>query len=130
MIDLRNIFIIGFYNIFRLCSLYLWMIILKLLLIVTLNHSWFQNCYWKYLSGNLIIAQWVPQNRLDLMRQEMQTIISSLVILHYDQFYHPKPRKVLHGTRSCVVVSSAYMQKLFIHHYYHGVTVIWRRSKI
>ena len=59
----------------------------------------------------------------------MQKIISSLVILHYDQFSHPKLRRCLQGTSSCAVVSSVYLPKLFIHHCYHGVIVIWGSSK-
>ena len=38
----------------------------------------------------------------------MQTIISLLVILRYIQFCHPKSRRYLHVTSSCVVVSAAY----------------------
>ena len=54
----------------------------------------------------------------------MQTIISSLVILHYDQLYHPNSRKYLTSTRSFAVVSDEYLPKLFIYHYYHGVIII------
>ena len=32
-------------------------------------------------------------------------------------------RRFLRGTRSYVFVSAAYIPKLFIHHYYHGVIV-------
>ena len=37
---------------------------------------------------------------------------------------HPNLRRCLHGTRSYVVVSSAYLRTVFIHHYYHGVIAI------
>ena len=66
----------------------------------------------------------IPQKSVDLSRQDIQTIISSLVILHYDQFYHPNVRIFLRGTRSCVVVRAEYLPKLFINHYSHGVIVI------
>ena len=114
----------------RLCSLQLPIIILNFLLMVTLNHSWFQNYYCKCLSGNFIIERWVPQRRMDLRRQDMQKIISWLVILHHDQFFHPNLRRCLQGTKSCVVASAAYLQKLFIHHYYNDVIVIWVSSMI
>ena len=127
---LRDIFIIWFYNILRLCSLQFPMTALKFLLMVTMNHSWFQNFYCKYLSGNFIISWWVPQKRVDIRRQGMQTIISPLVILHYDQFFRPNLRRCLHGKRSCVVVITAYLPKLFIHHYYHGVIFLWGSSTI
>ena len=55
MNKLRNIFIFVFYSILRLCSIKLLIIALNILLMVALNHSWFQNCYRKYLSGNFII---------------------------------------------------------------------------
>ena len=119
--QLRNLFIIGFYNILRLCSIQLPMIALKCLLMVPLSHSLFQISCCKCLSGNFIVSQWVPKNRFELRSQEMQKIIPSLVILHYDQFCHPNLRICLHGTKSCVVVSSTYLPKLFIHHYYYGV---------
>ena len=41
MNGLINIFIIGVYNILRLCSIQLRIIALKFILMVTLNHSWF-----------------------------------------------------------------------------------------
>ena len=56
--------------------------------------------------------------------QEKQKIISSLVILHYNQFYHPKSRICLHGTRSCLVVSAAYLRKVSIFYYYNGMIFI------
>ena len=121
---LRNLFIIGFYNILMLCSLQLLMIALKCLLIVTMNHSWSQNCYCGYFPGNFIISRQFPQERVYLMRQEMQTIISSLVILHYNKLFHPNLRRCLHGTTSFVVVKAAYLPKLFIQNYYHGVIFI------
>ena len=48
--------LIVFYNILRLCSTQLPIIALYYLLMITLNHSWFQNLYFKCLSGNFIIA--------------------------------------------------------------------------
>ena len=54
----------------------------------------------------------------------MQTVILSVVILRYIQLCHPKSRICLHGTRSCVVVSSEYIPKVFIHHYYPDVIVV------
>ena len=52
---IKNLFIIGIYNILRLRSTQLPIISLKFLLTVTLNHSWFQNGYFKCLYGNFII---------------------------------------------------------------------------
>ena len=63
---LRNLLIVGFYNILRLCSLKLPMIALKFILMVTLNHRYFQNVYYKCLFGNFIIAWYVPTKKLDL----------------------------------------------------------------
>ena len=126
---LRNSFIIGCYNTLRLCSIQLTTNAWKCLYMVTLNHNWFQNCYCKCLSGNFIISWWVTQKRAELRRQETQNIISPLVILHYDQFYHPNIRRYLHGTRSCVVVRAEYLPIVFINRYYHGVIVIWGSEK-
>ena len=67
----KSFFIIGFYNILRLCGLQLLIIALEFLLMVTLNHSWFQNFHWKCLSGDFIIAWWVPHKRGELRRQDM-----------------------------------------------------------
>ena len=57
----------------------------------------------------------IPQKRVELKRQYMKTIISSLAIILCNQFLHPNIRICLHGTRSCVVASDAYLPKLFIH---------------
>ena len=59
----------------------------------------------------------------------MQAIISSLVIIHFDQLLQPNLRIFLKGTRSWVDVSASYLTKLFIHHYYHEVIVIWGEAK-
>ena len=127
---LRELFIIGFYNILRFCSIQLQIIGLNFLLMVTLNHRSSQNGYWKCLSMDIIIVWQAPQKKADLRRQEMQNRISSSVILLYAKLCHPNPRRCLHGTRSCVVVSVGYLPIVFIHHYFHGVIIIWRKSKI
>ena len=44
----------------------------------------------------------------------MQIIISSLVILRYVQLCHPNSRRFSHGIESCVVSSSAYLQKILM----------------
>ena len=54
----------------------------------------------------------------------MQKIISSLVILLYDQLFHPNPRIFMYGTRSCLVVSATYLPKVFILNYYYRVIFI------
>ena len=54
----------------------------------------------------------------------MHTIISQLVIIHYDHFFQTNLRRFLHGKRSCVVVSAKYFPKLFCHGYYHGVIIV------
>ena len=82
------------------------------------------------MSGNFIISWRVPHNRVDLRRQEMHTIISSLAILHSDQFFRPNLRRCMYGTISFVVVNATYSSKNFIRHYYHGVIVIWGISTI
>ena len=79
---------------------------------------------------NSICANFYIQKRVELIRQGMNTIISSLVILHYDQFFHNNLRRIMYGKSSCVVVSAAYLPKLFIHCYYHGVIVILGSSMI
>ena len=127
---LRNIFMIEFYNIFRLCSLQLPMIALKCILMATLNHIWFQNCYCKCLSGNFIIKWWSPHKRVDLRSQEMQKTIPPLVIPHYGQLFHPNLRIFINGTGLCVVVNAVYLPKVFIYHYYHDMIFIWGRSTI
>ena len=70
---------------------------LKVYMMVTLNHSLFQNCYCKCMYGNFIIAWWSPQRSLELRNQDMQTIISSLGIIHYYKLYHPNSRVFIHG---------------------------------
>ena len=112
MNGLINIFIFGFYNILRFCSLQLQRIALNYLFMVTINNSQFQNIFCKCLSGNLIIAWRVPQNRLDLRRQKIYRIILLFVIIQYVQFCHPNSIRCLSGTRSCVVASSAYFTKI------------------
>ena len=124
MNKLRNLFIFGFQNNLRMYSLQLKMIALQCILMVTLNHICLQNCSCKCLSGKLIISWWFPQKRVYLSRQEMLTIISSLVILHYNQFFRPNLRRFLHSTKSCAVVSAAYLPKVCIHIYYHAVIVL------
>ena len=87
---------------------------------VIMTHSWFKVCYWKYLSENFTIAWLFHQKRVELSRQDMQKIISSLVILLYLTFSHPHWRRCLQGARSCLVLSVAYLPKICIHSYYHG----------
>ena len=103
-------------------------IFLKCLLMVTLNHSWFQNYYCKCLSEKCTITCWFHHKMVELSMQEMQTIISSSVIQLYVIFYHPNSIKCLHSTKSCVVVSVAYLTKLCIHMYYYGRIVIWKHQ--
>ena len=92
---LRNLFITVFYNTPRLRSIQMPMTALKCLLIVTLNHSWFQIFYCNCLYGNFILAWRVPQKKVDLRKQDTKTILSSVVILHYNQFFYPNLRKFL-----------------------------------
>ena len=54
----------------------------------------------------------------------MQKIILSLVIQQYVPFYHPNSRICQNGTKSCVVVSVAYITKVCINIYYHGAIII------
>ena len=114
-----------FYKILTFCSLQLTVIALKFLLMVTLNQIWFENCYCKCLSRNFVISFWFLQKKVGLRRQKTQTIISSFVILHYNQLLHPKLKRCLNVTRSCVLVSATNLPKVLIHHYYHGVIFIW-----
>ena len=46
----NNIFIIGCYSILRLCNTQFTMIVLNYLFVVTINHSWFQNCHCNIMS--------------------------------------------------------------------------------
>ena len=59
----------------------------------------------------------------------MYTIISSLVILQYNQLYHPKSRRCLRGTRLFFILIAAYLPKLIIHNNYHGV-IFFKEAQI
>ena len=49
--------------------------------------------------------------------------------MHYIKFCHINLRIFLHGTRSCVVVSVAYLKKVFIHIYLHGGIITLKHLK-
>ena len=53
-----------------------------------------------------------------------QIIISSLVILCYIAFFHPKTIIYLQGTRSCVVLIVPFLPKVWIHIYYNDGIII------
>ena len=57
-------------------------------------------------------------------------IISSSVILNYVHYFNPNLKKFHQDTRSCVVATVAYLPKVFINHYYHGVIVNKKNLKI
>ena len=117
-------------SILRLCNPQLPTIVLRRILMVTLNHSWLQNLYFKCLSENFTIAWRASHKRMDLRRQEMQKTISSLLIQRYVTFFHLIPRTFLQGKNPWVVVSVAYLPKLCINIYYNSGIVIWRNPKI
>ena len=57
-------------------------------------------------------------------------IISLSVVLHYVHYCHPNLKRCHQDTRSCVFMNVAYLPKVCIHHYYHGVIVIFKSSSI
>ena len=61
---------------------------------------------------------------LDSKNEEMQRIISLSGIINYVHYFHLNLKNVV--TRFCVVVNFVYLPKLYIPHYYHGVTGIFK----
>ena len=121
----KKLFTIGLYSIFRLCNLQSQMISINYLFTIPMKHSWFQNGYYKCLSGKFIIAWRVNHKRMDLKRQGIQKIIASLVIIWYIPFFHPNPRRCLHITKLCVVVSVAYLWRTCVTTEFLYVSKIW-----
>ena len=76
---------------------------------------------------NFIITWWVLQKKVEWKKQAMNTIILSPVIQTYEIFFHPNSKIWPPDTKSCVVVSVAYLPKARIHHYYHGMIVFWKK---
>ena len=62
--QVRNVFTIGFYRILRLCNPQQPTIVLNFPLMITLKHSWFQNCYCRCLSKNFTISWLIHQKRV------------------------------------------------------------------
>ena len=60
----------------------------------------------------------------------MKIIIPLSAIIHYVRYFHPNFKKNRQDTRLWVVVNVVYLTKLFIHHYYHDVIVIFKNSSI
>ena len=60
----------------------------------------------------------------------MKMIISPSVILNYVHYFNPNLKKCHQDTRSCVVANVAYLPKVCINHYLHGVIVILKKSRI
>ena len=60
----------------------------------------------------------------------MQKIISSSVIQPYFIFFHHNPKIWPINTKSCVVMSVAYLLRSCINNYYHGMSVITKNLKI
>ena len=65
---------------------------------------------------NFIISLLVTQKMAESKKQEMNRIISLLVILQYVHYCHPNEKKCHQYTRSCVVASVVYLKKVYITH--------------
>ena len=52
------------------------------------------------------------------------------MILHYVHYCHRNLKKCRQDTRSCVVANVAYLSKVYIRNYFHGVIVILKNSRI
>ena len=117
----RKLFIIGLYNILGFCNPWLPMIDLNYILTVTLNHSWFQNYYFKCLSNKFTVVWLVPHNRVHLGSHGMLTTISSLLILGYVPFYHHNSKNV------CIIWGNVWLWVLYIHQKYTFIVtiVVW-----
>ena len=67
---------------------------------------------------------------MESKKQETKMKISLSMILHYVHYCHPNLKKRCQDKGSCVVANVAYLPKLYIHNYYHGVIVIRKNSRI
>ena len=109
---IKNIFLMGFYNIFILFSIQLQMIAWNYLLMVILKHICYQNCYYRCLFEIFIISLWSHQKRIYWRIQGIQTVISSLVIWSYITFFQPNWIIFLNVIKLCVVVSITWLPKV------------------
>ena len=72
------------------------------------------------LHNNLVSAKiyGVPK---EARYEDYNIIISDSTL---SSIFPPQLKKCCQDTRSCVVANVAYLPRLYIHHYYHGVIVI------